>query len=61
MRKDDVPDLQRLFQNMEKLMKIPSGQIVAVDTNKFPTQFVCNTYTQSSQEIVETYGVARYK
>ena len=42
-------------------MKIPSGQIVAVDTNKFPTKFVCNTYTQSAQEIVETYGVARYQ
>lgn len=33
-------------------MKIPSGQIVAVDTNKFPTNYEINSYTASAQEIV---------
>lgn len=49
IRKEDVPDLQRLFQNIEQVMKIPSGQIVAVDTNKFPTNFITNSYTASAQ------------
>ena len=42
-------------------MKIPSGQIIAAETKKFPTHFVNNSYTSSAQEIVETYGVPRYK
>lgn len=29
IRKEDVPDLQKLLQAIEKLMKIPSGQIIA--------------------------------
>ena len=42
-------------------MKIPSGQIVAVDTDKFPTYYNVNSYTISAQEIVQTYGIPRYK
>ena len=61
IKKENVPELQRLFQNIEQQMKIPSGQIVAVDTNKFPTNYVINSYTASAQEIVETYGIPRYK
>lgn len=42
-------------------MKIPSGQIIASEANKFPTSFSRNAYTCSAQEIVETYGIPRYK
>lgn len=61
VRKEDVPDLQKLLQLIERNMKIPSGQIMATEATKYPTYFVQNSYTASAKEIVETYGVARYK
>ena len=61
VRKDDVPDMQKLLQMIESNMKIPSGQIMATEASKYPTHFVLNSYTCSANEIVQTYGTARYK
>ena len=39
----------------------PAGQLVAISPSALPTYFIKNNYTASAQEIVETYGVPRYK
>lgn len=56
-----MPTLHQLLVTIEKNMKIPSGQIIASEATKFPTSFMRNDYTCSAQEIVETYGIPRYK
>lgn len=39
----------KLFDAIEKNMKIPSAQIVSSEASKFPTNFVKNEYTCSAQ------------
>jgi V-type H+-transporting ATPase subunit a len=47
--------------DLEKELKLPAGHLVETMTDKYPTHFQRNDFTRSAQEIVETYGVARYK
>lgn len=61
VRAQDVETLQGVLSSIQKELRVPAGQLVLSKTDKLPTNFVINDYTGSVQEIVETYGVARYK
>ena len=61
IRKDDLPEFQKLISLIESVMKIPRAQLQAAESKKYPTCFSKNSFTASAQEIVETYGVPRYK
>jgi len=37
------------YQQSKKSMKIPSGQIIASEATKFPTNFERNDFTRSAQ------------
>jgi V-type H+-transporting ATPase subunit a len=50
-----------LLSQLESELKLPAGQLIQTTTDKYPTYFVRNDFTSSAQEIVETYGVARYQ
>jgi len=42
-------------------LNLPAGQLVYSSTTRYPTYYVINDFTRSAQEIMETYGVARYQ
>ena len=52
VRRSDVEELQHCLLEMEKLSKLPAGQLVNTRTEEMPTYFVRNDYTRSAQEIV---------
>lgn len=61
VRHDDIEDLQKSLTNIEETLRLPAGQLIPATAHRFPTYFVRNDYTRSAQEIVETYGVPKYK
>lgn len=52
VRKQDLPTLQTVMKKINEYMKIASGHLVAIEANKYPTYFIRNSFTGSSQEIV---------
>lgn len=61
VRTEDLHTLQTTLTDLERELKLPAGHLVETMTEKYPTHFQRNDFTRSAQEIVETYGVARYK
>jgi vacuolar-type H+-ATPase subunit I/STV1 len=61
VRTADLETLLGLLSQLESELKLPAGQLIQTSTEKFPTYFDRNDFTRSAQEIVETYGVARYQ
>jgi V-type H+-transporting ATPase subunit a len=56
-------DFDKVAKTVSKLEKkdTPTAQIIKESNNKYPTMFQINSFTGSAQEIVDTYGVPRYK
>jgi len=54
---------ERTIQEIQKLSKPnqPSIQMISRENKRTPTLFKTNSFTASAQEIVHTYGIARYQ
>lgn len=56
----DFDEVRKLLAKLER-KDSPTGQLIKHNTKNYPTLFQTNSFTCSAQEIVETYGIPRYK